>query len=572
LGSVILADRDSVDFHKLYAYCVRDVRSEMEASTRLVDLTPREHRIWTADQLINLRGMYINLPAVKDCLAIVEQASERYNAELFCWTAGHVKKSSEVAATIRWLASRGLYLENLDEETVYEQLDRKDLPKDIMRVIRIRQLLAFGSVKKLYAMLSQTASDGRLRSQYAYHGAHTSLWNGQNVQMANLYSGKFKTPAEVNAALACIATRDLRMVETCYGDAMELVADCLRSMVCAAPGHDLISADYSAIQAVVLACMAGEPWQIEVFHTHGKYYEATAAGITGKTLQFYIDYAKELGKHHSDRQVFGKIPGLGSGFGGWIGAYIRFGALDHMAEEDIKPTILKWRRANPWIVEFWGGQTRNKFNRNVNGDWDPERAELYGLEGCAVAAIENPGQCFAYRGVRYMVMHDTLYCQPPTDGAPLQYHEPRLRESERPYASAWEKEITYTGWNSNAKKGASGWQPMKLYGGVLTQNVIAKVSREFQANAMVDCEAAGYGWVMHTHDEGVAEVPKGWGSTKEYLEIVNRKPEWARHFDGAYAGQYWPVKAPDAWRAPFYGKWESKKWTEAEGFISESVN
>lgn len=515
--------------------------------------------------------MYINLPAVRDCLAIVELASARYNAELFCWTAGHVKKSSEVAATIRWLASRGLYLENLDEDTVYEQLARTDLPADIMRVIRIRQLLAFGSVKKLYAMLSQTASDGRLRDQYAFHGAHTSLWNGQNVQMANLYSGKFKTPAEVRAALRCIATRDLAMVEACYGDAMELVADCLRSMVCAAPGHDLISADYSAIQAVVLACMAGENWQIDVFRTHGKYYEATAAGITGKGLQFYIDYARENGKHHPDRQIFGKIPGLASGFGGWIGAYIRFGALDHMAEEEIKPTILKWRAANPAIVEFWGGQTRNKFNRDPLGNWASEREECYGLEGAVVKAIENPGTCFGYRGVRYMVMHDTLYCQPPTgDGAPLQYHEPRLRPSERPYASAWEQEILYTGWNSNAKKGASGWQQMKLYGGVLTQNVVAKVSREPQADAICALEEGGYPIVMHTHDETVGEVPKGTGSTREYLGIVNRKPEWMRHFDGPYAGQYWPVKAPDAWRAEFYGKWESKWWTEAEGFVSET--
>lgn len=518
-----------------------------------------------ADQRINLRGMYINVPAVRDCLAIVELASERYNSELFCWTAGHVKKSSEVAATLRWLASRGLYLDTLDEDVVTEQLARKDLPKDIMRVIRIRRLLAFGSVKKLYAMLSQTASDGRLRDQYAFHGAHTSLWNGQNVQMANLYSGKFKTPAEVQRALACIATRDLRTVETCYGDALELVADCLRSMVTAAPGHDLISADYSAIQAVVLACMAGEQWQIDVFNTHGKIYEATAAGITGKTLQYYLDYRRENGKHHPDRQTMGKIPTLASGFGAWVGGWKRFGAEVYGDERAIKEMVLRTRAKIPWTVEFWGGQTRNKFNKAPDGSYLQERAELFGLEGCAVAAIQNPGQTFGYRGVTYTMMHDTLYCQPPTDGAPIQYHEPRLRASDRPYSSAWEKSISYMGWNSNAKKGASGWQRMDLYGGVLTQNVIAKMSREFQADAMVNCEDAGYGWVMHTHDEGVAEVPRGWGSTAEYLKIVNRRPWWAKFADGTP----WPVKAPDAWRAGSYGKWESDYWTEAEGFISD---
>jgi DNA polymerase bacteriophage-type len=509
--------------------------------------------------------MYIDRVAVENCLAIVEQASEKYNFELRCITCGAVQKSSEVAATLNWLRNRGVYLDNLDEDTVYETLDRKDLPADVLRVVRIRQLLAFGSVKKLFAMRSQTASDGRLRNQYAYHGAHTSLWNGQNVQMANLYTGKLKTPREIETALACIATRHLPTVEACYGDAMELVADCLRSMVCAAPGYDLISADYSAIQAVVLACLAGEQWQIDVFKTHGKIYEATAAGITGKTLQFYLDYRKETGKHHPDRQDMGKIPTLASGFGAWVPGWKRFGADAYGDDAAIKEMILRTRAKIPATVEFWGGQTRNKFNRAPDGSWDPERPECYGLEGAAVRAIENPGVTFGFRGITYTVMHDILYCQPPTDGEPIQYHEPRLNKSERAYASEWEKEITYVGWNSSAKKGRSGWQRMKLYGGVLTQNVVAKVAREFQANALCDLDESGYPIVMHTHDEGVAEVRSGTGSTREYLGIVNRRPAWAVLPDGTP----WPVKAPDAWRAKRYGKWESDHWTEAEGFIPE---
>jgi DNA polymerase len=553
LASIITFDRAPEDFAKLYGYCVRDVITELEACSRLPDLTPREFAIWQTDQKINLRGMYIDLVAVENCLAIVEQATEKYNAELRGLTANHVQKSSEVAATLRWFASRGLYLDNLDEDTVYETLERKDLPRDIMRVVRIRQLLAFGSVKKLYAMRSQRSRDGRLRNQYAYHAAHTSLWNGQNVQMANLYSGKLKTPAEVEQALACIATRHLPTVEACFGDALELVADCLRSMVIAAPGCDLISADYSAIQAVVLACLAGEQWQIDVFKTHGKIYEATAAGITGKTLEYYLQYRKENGRHHPDRQTMGKIPTLASGFGAWVGGWKRFGADVYGDDAAIKEMVLRTRAKIPNTVEFWGGQTRNKFNRAPDGSYDPERDECFGLEGAAVRAIENPGVAFGYRGITYCVQHDILYCQPPTDGAPLQYHEPRLAPSQRAYASAWEKEITYVGWNSNAKKGASGWQRMKLYGGVLTQNVVAKVAREYQANAMVDCEAAGYPWVMHTHDEGVAEVPEGFGSTAAYLEIVNRRPAWAVLPDGSP----WPVKAPDAWREKRYGKWET---------------
>lgn len=561
----VTVDHSSEEFLKLYAYCVRDIRTEMDACAHLPDLSPREHRIWTADQKINLRGMYMNVPSIHDCISIVEQATDKYHRRLRILTGGHVQKASEVAATTRWLAGRSVYVDDLDEETVEELLFDKTLAPDVREVVRIRQLLAFGSVKKLYAMRSQTARDTRLRHQYAYHAAHTSLWNGHNVQMANLYSGKFKTPAEVRRALACIATRRLDYVEACYGDAMELVADCLRSMVIAAPGCDLISADYSAIQAVVLACLAGESWQIQVFRTHGKIYEATASGITGKPLEFYLNYRKETGKHHTDRQEFGKIPTLASGFGAWVGGWKRFGAEQYGDDAAIKQMILRTRAKIPNTCEFWGGQTRNKFNKAPDGSFERCREEYFGIEGAAVQAIENPGTCFAHNGVRYMVMHDTLYCQPPTDGEPIQYHEPRLAPSERNYAESWEKEITYVGWNSNAKKGAAGWQRMKLYGGVLTQNVVAKVAREFQANAMVECEDAGYRWAMHTHDEGVCEVPEGWGSTAEYLEIVNRRPAWAVLPDGTP----WPVKAPDAWRAKSYGKWESDTWSEAEGFVRE---
>lgn len=563
----ITVDRASEDFHRLYAYCVRDVRTELEACSRIPDLSPRELVIWQTDQKINLRGMCIDLKAVADCIAIVEQATEKYWARLRVLTLGNVQKHTEVKQTLDWMAKRGVYSASLDEDAVDELWDRKDLPEDVREVVKIRRLLSFGSVKKLWAMQSQTARDGRLRHQYAYHAAHTSLWNGQGVQMMAVYSGKLKTPFKIEQALACIATRRLEWVEACYGDALELVASCLRSMVVAAPGHDLISADYSAIQAVVLACLAGEDWQIEVFKTHGKIYEATAAGITGKTLQFYLDYRKANGEHHPDRQTMGKIPTLASGFGAWVGGWKRFGADEYGDDVAVKEMILRTRAKIPNTVEFWGGQCRNRFNRAPDGSYEPEREEYFGLEGAAVLAVKNPGTCYAYRGVRYVVMHDILYCQPPTDGEPLQYHEPRLSPPRQDWKREWEQDLSYMGWNTNAKKGTPGWQRMPLYGGMQTQHVVAKVSREFQANAMVACEAEGYPWVMHTHDEGVASVPERYGSTKQYLEIVNRKTTWAAFPDGTP----WPVKAPDAWRAKRYGKWESDNWDEADGFIPQEA-
>lgn len=533
------------DFQKLYDYNDQDVRAEIEASTRIPDLSPFELAVWRMDLRVNTRGMQVDSAAVENCIQIAEQAFARGNAELAAITGGAVQGSSEVAKMIKWMHGRGVYLHELDEETVEKALTIETDPA-VLRVLRIRQQMAFGSVKKLYAFRAQTTAAGRLHDQYVYYGAHTGLWNGRGVQPANLYKGIFSKPEQVERALAVIASRSLEFVEYEYPDtdALEVVASCLRSMIIARPGHRLISADFTAIQAVATSALAGEEWRLEVFRTHGRIYESMASQLTGKPLQFYADYKREQGKHHDDRQTYGKIPVLSADFGAWIEGWKRFGA-DKLGDDDtIKRLILQTRDRIPNIVEFWGGQVRDKFRPN-------ERAELYGLEGAAVSAVLYPGQAFGYRGVRFQQFEDTLYCMPPSGGI-IRYHAPRLEPSTRNYARPWELSLSYTGWNSNPTKGAPGWHRMDLYGGVFTQNVVSHECREIQALCLLRMEDNGYPIVMHTHDEGVSEVPIGQGSLAEYMRLYRILPDWARTPDG----QPWPIKVPDGWEALRYGKWE----------------
>lgn len=538
------------DFAAFYRYNVQDIESEGAASIRIPDLVPRELEIWRVDQNINRRGMQIDTVGVQHCINIVEQATAKYSGRLREITGYRVHKHTEVAQTLEWLQTQGVYLGNLDEETVGEQL--KVAHSDGVReVLRIRQALSFGSVKKLYAMRAQVCSDGRLRDQYAFHGAHTALWNGQGVQVANLYTpgDAFKSPDNVEMALACIASGSLDYVEGVYGDALECVANCLRSMIVAPKGKLLISSDFTAIQAVITSALAGEQWRLDVFATHGKIYETMASLITGKPLQFYLDYKKETGKHHADRQL-GKLAVLSADFGAWINGWKRFGADKILGpDEEIKRVILLTRNAQPMVGELWGGQVRDKFRST-------ERPELFGLEGAAIKAVLDPGKCYGYRGIRYVVHDDVLYCQPPGDGAPLCYHEPRLTPTHREYSRPWELDLSYMGWNSNQTKGAGGWVRMPLYGGVLTQNVVAKSAREFQADALVEFERSGWAVpVMHTHDEGVCEIDEERGTKAEgickaefeYMMTVRaRRPEFAG----------WPIKAPGAWIHGRFGKWE----------------
>lgn len=555
------------DFRRFYAYNVQDIMSESEASTKIPDMPLLELERWKVDQRINHRGMQIDMTAVENGLAIAEQVATKYNAELQRITHGAVKASSEVAKTVEWLKTQGVYLDGLDEEVVEEEL-AKNHTSVVKRVLHIRQALSFGSVKKLNGMFLQTCPDGRLRDMFAFASNHTQHWAGQGPQVMNLYkSEKFNKPEQVEFALGVLASRDLEFVERVFAhgppwdpednepmEALDVIANCLRSMIVARPGTRLITADYNAIQAVITAALAGEKWQLDVFHNNGQIYLETASQLTGKPVAYYVQYRKDNGKHHPDRQLYGKIPTLANGFGAYVGGWRRFddkGILGTDAE--VKELIFKTWAKNPNICELWGGQTRNKFGKDRFGRRANEYQECYGLEGAAVKAVLDPGVCYSYRGIRYQVYKDVLYCMPPGGGAPLVYHEPRLAPSTRDHARPWELELTYVGWNSNQTKGKGGWVRMDLYGGILTQNLVAKVHREFQADTLVDLERTGvYLPVHHAHDENVTEVEDGKGSVEEYLAIVNRGKSWA--VDDW--GRPWPIKAPSADETHRYGKWE----------------
>jgi DNA polymerase len=538
------------EFERLYAYNERDVVTELEACSRIPDLTPHELRVWQLDQKINRTGMYIDRPGVDNCISIVEQIRARDNGTLRRITNGHVAEYTKAADMRRWSATRGVWLpESLDEENVTEQLARKDLPDDVREVLRIRQRLSFGSVNKLFAFRNHTCSDSRLRDQFVYFGAHTGLWNGRAVQPANLYKGIFSKPEQTERALAVIACRSLELVEAEYPehDALEIVASCLRSLIMAAPGHTLMSADFTAIQAVICAALAGEQWILDVFRTHGKIYEAMASQLTGTAIEEYAAYKKANGKHHDDRQL-GKLAQLSGGFGAWIPGWKRFGADKILgSDEAIKALILKTRAAMPAVVEMWGGQTRNKFNRAPDGSRAPVRAELYGLEGAAIKAVQNPGEAFAYRQMRYQMHEDILYyCGP--SGTFMRFHAPRLERSTRNWSEPWELALSYEGWSSESWS----WCRDYLYGGVLTQNAVSHEASEVQKESLLRLDAHGYLPVHHCHDEATAEVRIGHGSLAHFTSLVRQLPTWACEADGTP----WPIKVPDAWEAQRYGKWE----------------
>lgn len=570
-----MPEDDPVSFVRYRNYCGTDIATESAISLRIPDLSPAEQEWWEIDQLINRRGVQVDMPSVSAGIAIMEQAFERYNTELFRITDGAVQRASELQKLQEWLRGHGVYMDAMDEDALAEAL--KMMPSGApRRALEIRQRVGSASVKKLYAIYNQATDDGRLHDLYIFHGARTGRPTGDGPQPTNLPKGKLRVvkcegcgrhssgghefcpwcnacllgvdaidweqaPEAAVDVLAVVAERNLDRLEHFFGDAFLTLSGSLRSIFCAGPGCELVSSDYSAIEAVVLAELAGETWRQELFRNGGKIYEASGARIQGLSYDDVIEHKKRTGSHHPCRKV-GKVAELAGGYQGWIGAYKAFGADEFMTDDEIKATILAWRKASPMIVRMWGGQLVDGLTGEPCVPWCPTATFApYGLEGAAIQAVLNPGQEFAYRSISYRVHDDVLYCRLPS-GRHIAYHTPRLRPSARTEGTY---SLSYWGWNTNPKNGAVGWVQMDTWGGKLTENVVQAVARDIFRDAVVRLWRAGYYTVLHTYDEIAAEIPKGWGSIEEFERLMSEMPAWA---------QGWPIFAVDGWRGERYRK------------------
>ena len=573
---------DHVDTLALGQYNLTDIDAEAHVSRVVPDMLPHELQYWQDDQAINHRGVAIDEDALHACIAVIEQAHEKYNAELHTLTGGAVARASELARLSEWLRTQGVPVGHgqgsMDDEAIEGLLKRPQLapvtyPNGCVarppagRALEIRAAVGSASVKKVFSMSNMLSAAGRLHDLYVWHGARTGRPTGSGPQPTNLPKagpptlkcgacGHYHrvdattcpwcglpclpgrkalewTPAAAEDALSVIRSRLLSVAEHFFGDAMAAVSGVLRGLFVAAPGHDLISSDYTAIEGVVVACLAGEQWRIDAYDAGAPMYLVSAERMFGTTVADMLAYAKETGQHHPLRHK-GKGGELGLGFGGWINALKQFGVDG--TDDDLKETVLKWRAASPAIVELWGGQSRN---------WRPH---LFGLEGMAVSAVQNPGTEYAVMrldgtptGISYLMQGDVLYCRL-LSGRPIPYHRPRLAQS----VDSWRGlELSFETWNTNPKNGPPGWVRMNTYSGRLCENVVQATARDIQMQAIRNCEAGGYPIVLHTYDEVVAEVPHGQGSVEGLEALMLRTPAWC---------EGWPIKAAGGWIAGRYRK------------------
>jgi len=575
----IFVQDEPVDGPKFCGYNVQDIVSEASIAALCPDLSTHEEQVWLCDQAINVRGIQIDLEAVDAFIELVEQAQVRYRTELQQITDNVVMAESKAKDMRLWCNERGAGLSCLDEDAVDAELEREDLAPNVRRVLEIRQLLSSAAVKKLFTMRLKTGPDGRMHDVFSYCGAQkTSRWAGRDIQPQNLPAKSLKVAKcrccghiklaiagqcvycgdliqgqdphpwddeAVNEVIRVAKQGDLDTFQEHWGDPLTAISACIRGLLTCAPCNDLICSDFSAIEAVVLAFMSGCQWRIDVFNTHGKIYEMSAAKISGIPFEEIMASAGYLdttspewwdaiveGVHHHLRKTIGKVAELASGYHGWIGAWCNFGADKFMNNDEMKKAILKWREDSPEIVEFWGGQYRRTGYRQT-------KPELYGVEGCAIAAVLNPGTVYQFRELQFGVKDNILFVRLPS-GRSMTYHEPELYDTTDPLGIAI-KQLTFMGVCPKSKK----WVRRDTYGGRMTENIIQAVARDIQANGIVQLEKAGYSVVIHVHDEIISEVKQGTGSVEHFESIMSTMPDWCAH---------WPVKAKGGWRGMRYKK------------------
>jgi DNA polymerase len=489
---------------RLIDYCKQDVEVERALTKKLRPLSEAEHAIWQLDHKINTRGVKVDIPSVKKADALVKAALDELNREIAARTQQRVTAASQAARLTEWLREHGVDVESVDKAAIKSALLQEMTP-NVRRVLEIRQQAAKSSTAKLEAFRGRTSPDGRMRENLMYHGAATGRWSGKGAQLQNLpRPGLENSVIEQAFGVLGQPAAFALLCEMHDSPALSTIADCLRGMVAAEAGMELVAADFANIEGRVLAWLAGEEQKLDAFRrfdagTGPDLYKLAAGAI----------YRCDVADVSKEQRQIGKVSELALGYQGGKGAFISMAALygievDEDRAEEIK---LAWRAANPNIVQFW-----------------------YDLDDAAMAAVSRPGQVCKVGPVQYAVKGGIMWCKLPS-GRLLSYVDPKIREVETPWGATRET-VTYMGVNSVTRR----WERQKGYGGLFCENITQAVARDIMADAMLRVEQRGWPVVLTVHDEIVSEVPAGSVSAERYARTLSVLPAWAEGLPVAAEG------------------------------------
>lgn len=480
-------------------YCGQDVVTEKEIQRRL-ELFPvpeEEWRQWQMDVRMNAYGVRVDRELIDGVLRINERSEAELTEEAVRITG--LENPNSVAQLKGWLENRigdclgeKTELTTLSKEKVSALLAQTGIPTDVRRVLEIRQQLGKTSIKKYVAMEAARCTDDRIRGLTQYYGANrTGRWAGRLVQMQNLPRNYIKT---LDFARKLAKAGNFEGLRLLYGNVPDTLSQLIRTAFIPSEGRKFVVADFSAIEARVIAWLAGEQWVNEVFATHGKIYEATASQM------FHVPIEKIVkGNPEYALRQKGKVATLALGYQGGTSALIAMGALNMgLTEEELPDIVARWRGANKQICALW-----------------------YAVENAALAAMRT-AQPQGIRGLIFTLEGDLIYGQTfltvrLPSGRKLYYPKPFLKENQ-----FGKEAIHYYTVGQQTRK----WEVTSTYGGKMTENIVQAIARDCLAVTLDRIAAKGLQVVFHVHDEVIIDAPME-TTVKEICGLMAEPIPWA---------------------------------------------
>lgn len=485
-------------WERFKTYCIRDVDAEREIRQKLwkFPIPESEMELYRMDQEINDRGILVDLQLVENAVLCDNQYRQMVTARAYELTG--LSNPNSPAQIKGWLAEHGVEAEKLDKKTVKGLISETD--GEVLEVLKLRLLMAKTSVKKYEAIERSVCSDGRVHGLLQFYGANrTGRWAGRLVQVQNLPQNHIP---DLELARNLVKEQRFEDLDLLYDSTPEVLSELIRTAFVPKPGCRFIVADFSAIEARVLAWFAGEQWRLDTFAEGGDIYCASASKMFG------VPVVKHGVNGHLRQK--GKIAELALGYGGAVGALTSMGALDMgLQEEELQPLVSQWRNSNPHITKFW---------------WDVDAAAVKAVKERTEVVLGK--LCFTYRsGILFVTL---------PSGRKLSYIKPRMTQNRFGRES-----LSYEGVGESKK-----WMRIETYGPKLVENIVQATARDLLAQAMLRLRNRGFDIVMHIHDEAVLEVTAGVSSVEEICKIMSEQPDWA-------AGL--PLRA-DGYECAFYKK------------------
>lgn len=469
---------DNPDKWELFKkYNKRDVEVEMSIQHKLSRF-PVPDTVWDEyhiDQEINDRGILLDMDVVTNAIKFDTFSKARLMGTLKDKT--ELENPNSVAQMKDWLLLKGIEADSLDKKAVLELL--KTVPSDVADVLKLRQQLAKSSVKKYQAMQNSVCADKRVRGMFQFYGAGRSgRWAGRIVQFQNLPQNHM---SDLEEARDIVKSEDYEFMNILYDDVPDALSQLIRTAFIPKPGYKFCVADFSAIEARVIAFLAKENWRMKVFKDNGDIYCASASAM------FHVPVEKHGVNGHLRQK--GKIAELALGYGGSVGALTAMGALDMgLSEDELQPLVDSWRASNPNIVQFW---------------WDVDR--------CVKTSIKQRTATETH-GIRFIYQSGMLFIALPS-GRRLCYVKPKIGENRFGGES-----VTYEGVGTNKK-----WERIESYGPKFVENIVQAISRDILCYAMhtlSHCFIVG-----HVHDELIIETPID-ADLATICEQMGRTPAW----------------------------------------------